>query len=194
MAEHSTRLQMRAKSGCIRGTALLSIASVLILMSGVGSVGIVPTASAARAAAASKITVIEQSPPTTLDPGRSNNGGGGAQYASLAYDPLIYLAPSGKYVPDLATSWHYVGTGNTTFVLNLRPGVRFSDGSTMTAQDVVKSIQYAHAGKTTAGSYLDNLVSVSAIGPLAVMCKFSTPQPDLQTVFDDDGRSWPVYG
>jgi peptide/nickel transport system substrate-binding protein len=129
-----------------------------------------------------------------LNPGRLNNGGGGNQYAELAYDPLIYLAPSGKYVPDLATSWGYVGTGNTKFVIHLRSGVQFSDGSTMTAADVVKSIKYDRTGQTTASSYLGGLTSAVASGPLTVTLIFKAAQPDLQTIFDQNEMAGDIIG
>ena len=114
-----------------------------------GEGSVTASAKALSAASGSDLTVVEQESPSSLDPGRLNNGGGGAQYAELAYDPLIYLAPNGNYEPDLAASWSYVGTGNTEFVIHLRPGVQFSDGSTLTASDVVSSIKYAKSGDTT---------------------------------------------
>ncbi len=145
-------------------------------------------------AANSDVTIVEEDPPSSLDPGRLNNGGGGAQYAELAYDPLIFLAPSGNYVPDLATSWNYVGTGNTKFVIHLRSGVEFSDGTTLTAQDVVNSIKYAKSGATTASSYLGYLSSAVATGPLTVTLTFSAPQPDLETVFDQNEMAGDIIG
>ena len=40
----------------------------------------------------------------------------------------------GRLAPGLAQSWSYAGTGNTKFVMHLRPGVKFSDGGPLDAQ------------------------------------------------------------
>jgi peptide/nickel transport system substrate-binding protein len=45
----------------------------------------------------------------------------------LAYEPLLVHTSDGSYQPRLATSWKYVGSGNQKFVLELRPGVKFSE-------------------------------------------------------------------
>ncbi len=141
------------------------------------------------ASSSQTLTVAFQSAPATLDPGRLNNGGNGSQYASLAYDSLIYWAPNGQYRPGLATSWKYVDKSNQVFQLTIRSGVKFSDGTTLTAQDVVNSINYDAQGSTTAASYLGNLVSATATGPLTVVLTFSQPQPDLPTIFDQDNMA-----
>ena len=36
---------------------------------------------------------------------------------------------SGALKPAVATSWHYIGTGNRNFEITLRHNVRFSDGT-----------------------------------------------------------------
>ena len=45
---------------------------------------------------------------------------------------VIVQRSDGGLAPGLARSWSYAGTGNTTFVIHLRPGVKFSDGSSQT--------------------------------------------------------------
>jgi len=138
------------------------------------------------------LTVAFQSAPATLDPGRLNNGGNGAQYSALAYDSLIYWAPNGDYLPGLATSWKYLDASNQIFQLTIRPNVKFSDGATLTAQDVVNSIEYDAQGSTTAASYLGNLATATATGPLTVVLTFKQPQPDLETIFDQDNMAGDV--
>jgi peptide/nickel transport system substrate-binding protein len=146
------------------------------------------------AAAAPALTVAVQNVPATLDPALTNNGGNNVTFASLTYDSLIYFAPNGTFQPDLATSWKYVGANNEQFVIQLRSGVKFSDGTTMTAQDVVNSIEYAQKGGSTAATYLTSLTSVTATGPLTVTLNFSSPRPDLTTVFDQNEMSGDIIG
>jgi ABC-type transport system substrate-binding protein len=171
--------------GVVGGALLLAVTAV--------------AASAARRTAnsttsSSTLTVAVQNVPATLDPAKTNNGGNNVTFASLTYDSLVYLAPNGTYSPDLATSWDYVGKKNEQFVIHLRSGVKFSDGTQMTAASVVNSIEYAKAGGSTAATYLTSLKSVKATGPLTVTLKFSTPRPDLPTVFDQNEMSGDIVG
>lgn len=55
--------------------------------------------------------------------------------ANLIYAGLVNLTPSLEPVPDLAESWEF--TDPTTLVVHLREGLVFSDGSALTAEDVV---------------------------------------------------------
>src|SRR5919198_176541 len=56
------------------------------------------------------------------------------------YDRLVRLSKSGKGVePELATSWKF-SKGGRVAVFTLRRGVRFSDGSPLTAADVAASV------------------------------------------------------
>jgi ABC-type transport system substrate-binding protein len=52
---------------------------------------------------------------------------------ALAYEALIHMKPDGSLAPGLATSWHYVGKGNTTFTFTLRHDAMFSDGTPVDA-------------------------------------------------------------
>jgi peptide/nickel transport system substrate-binding protein len=97
---------------------------------------------------------------------------------TYAYDPLIYLSNSGAYVPDLAVSWGYVGGGNVSFRLTLRPGVKFADGTALTAQAVKNSLGYflktPNPNLLSAGP----IKSVQAIGASTVQINYSRAFPD----------------
>ena len=63
----------------------------------------------------------------------------GLVVAHHAWDTLIYRDPETfQLKPLLATSWRYVD--DTTLEFELRPGVKFHDGSPFTADDVVYTI------------------------------------------------------
>src|SRR5579863_2250072 len=53
------------------------------------------------------------------------------------YEPLVFVNPlqSGKTTPMLATAWTW-GPGNKTLTFTIRQGVKWSDGTPMTAADV----------------------------------------------------------
>ena len=56
----------------------------------------------------------------------------------FVYETLAYINPlqNGKATPMLATSWAW-GAGNKSLTFTIRQGVKFSDGSPMSAKDVV---------------------------------------------------------
>jgi peptide/nickel transport system substrate-binding protein len=59
------------------------------------------------------------------------------------YDRLVKLSPDGKGVsPELATSWN-IATDGLSATFTLRSGVKFSDGTPLTADDVVYSLTRA---------------------------------------------------
>src|ERR1700730_5076136 len=58
----------------------------------------------------------------------------------FVYEPLVYVNPlqNGKTTPMLATAWTW-GAGNKSITFTIRKGVKFSDGTPMSASDVVYS-------------------------------------------------------
>jgi peptide/nickel transport system substrate-binding protein len=60
------------------------------------------------------------------------------------YEPLIITGEGGlKPVPWLATSWNW-SNGNKTLTLHIAKGVKWSDGTPLTAADVVYSLTAGH--------------------------------------------------
>jgi peptide/nickel transport system substrate-binding protein len=55
--------------------------------------------------------------------------------ADLIYSGLVHITPQLKAVPDLAESWETPDP--KTFIFKLREGLKFSDGTALTADDVV---------------------------------------------------------
>jgi len=55
----------------------------------------------------------------------------------FTYEPLVYVNPlqNGKTTPMLATSWTW-GAGNKSLTFTIRQGVKWTDGTPMTAADV----------------------------------------------------------
>jgi peptide/nickel transport system substrate-binding protein len=99
-------------------------------------------------------------------------------FNDLAYEPLIQISPTGALVPGLATSWNYVGSGYKTFDLFLRSGVKFSDGTALTAQGVVDWLNYDIKNGNGATAY-KYATSITAVGPLEVQIQLSVGNPAL---------------
>jgi peptide/nickel transport system substrate-binding protein len=121
--------------------------------------------------------------PQTLDPAKAPQNY--AWFEELAYEPLIVQRADGSLAPGLATSWSYTGTGNETFVLHLRPGVKFSDGSPLTAQDVADDLSYVVKSAGQMSPFLAG-DTFTATGPLTVTVKASSPNPDFPQILTQD--------
>jgi len=105
-----------------------------LLLTGGGSA----LASPARRAAASSLSVGFQATLTGLTP-IAIQGYQWSQMVGFAiYDPLFWRAKDGSLIPALATSVSYPSPTQT--VIKVRQGVKFHDGTPLTAQDVAYSI------------------------------------------------------
>src|SRR5215475_10594656 len=60
--------------------------------------------------------------------------------AELLFDRLVALDNYGKFQPQLATEWSH-DAGAKRWRFTLRQGVKFSDGTTLTASDVVAALE-----------------------------------------------------
>ena len=95
------------------------------------------------------------------------------------YEPLIIstVAGGGHQYPWLAQSWKW-SNGNKTLTLNLRQGVKWTDGKPLTAADVVYSLTAGKQDKTLDMiGYLSpdsNVASISAAGAYKVVLKLKT--------------------
>ena len=161
----------------------------LALTTAVGAVTILPLAAACGSAGGSSATASVQSQnptvltvasaiaPNSLNPALGGSSDPQQYFFELDYDTLIGVDSSGNYVPDLATKWGYVGTGNKTFDITLRPGVTFNDGSKLTAQDVKNSLEYyAKAGGPLA-SDLSVVGSIDVLSSLELRINLKTADP-----------------
>ena len=99
----------------------------------------------------------------TLDIHSQNNALGNGVHAAI-FDALVYYdSVTFKPMPQLATSWREISPTQVRF--NLRTGVKFSDGSVMTADDVVFSLNRAMAKTSNFQVYtqgIDKIVKVDA--------------------------------
>ena len=64
------------------------------------------------------------------------------QMQSMVYDPLVNLDGSGKLLPGLASRVE-PNADATEYLLELRPDVRWHDGSPLTPEDVIYSLRYS---------------------------------------------------
>jgi peptide/nickel transport system substrate-binding protein len=112
--------------------------------------------------------------PTTLDPANTIIAGD-IYTLDKIFEPLFITSVSGKLLPWLATGYT-VSKDKKTFTFELRPGVKFSDGTPLTAADVVFSIDRARTDKKGPLSFLDfAIASLEAKGTSQFVAHLSSP-------------------
>jgi peptide/nickel transport system substrate-binding protein len=110
--------------------------------------------------------------PTTLDPANTIIAGD-VYTLDKVMEPLYITNPAGGLVPWLATS-HKISNGGKTYSFKLRPGVKFSNGKPLTAEDVAFSINRARLDQAGPLSFLDYAIkSVQARSSSEVVVNLS---------------------
>ena len=115
-----------------------------------------PAATEAPAAEASKILPVQVGPnPETLDPALNSAVDGGNMILHL-FECLLTVDQNGAIAPGAAETWECSEDG-LTWTFHLRDGLKWSDGSAMTASDFVYSWQRV-ATPETAAPYADTVL------------------------------------
>ena len=131
--------------------------------------------SSAKAAASSTLTISNENGALWTCGFNPLNPSDSLLAVGFIYEPLVYVNPlqNGKTTPMLATSWKW-GAGNKSLTFTIRQGVKWSDGTPMTAADVAYTFnltkKYPALDLTGAWSVLS---SVTATGNTVTM-NFST--------------------
>jgi len=140
----------------------------------------------------------------TLNPATIENGIQWVAAYGVA-NTLVELAPDGKLVPSLATEWS-ASDDARTWTFKLRNDVEFQNGKSMTAEDVIASINY-HRGEETKSIgkvIMDAVTDVRADGPHAVVIELENGNADFPFNFNeaifgiypasDNGIDWKAGG
>ena len=133
----------------------------------------------------------------TLDIHSQNNALGNGVHAAV-YESLVYYnSRTFKVEPQLATSWREVSPTQLRFTL--RSGVKFSDGSPLTADDVVFSLGRAMARTSNYAVYTqgidravkvnDNTVDVMLKGPNPVLLNQMTELRIMSKAWAEKNKS-----
>lgn len=154
----------------------------VMTMSGCGS--------ATPAEARDELRVGVQTLPSTLDANASVSNAGIQTYHNI-YDTLIArdtTSATANFVPGLAESWEQVSDLEWEFVL--REGVKFHDGSDLSAEDVAYSmnrvIELEDPSYATARSYLlANFTGFEATDTLVVRATTTKPEPLIEHMLSD---------
>jgi peptide/nickel transport system substrate-binding protein len=98
-------------------------------------------------------------------------------FNSNIYDPLIRRDRDLKLEPALATKWGQ--SDPTTWFFDIRPGVKFHDGSPLTADDIVFSLNRANGPGSNMGSNFVSVKEIKKVNDLRVEVTTKYPDPLL---------------
>jgi peptide/nickel transport system substrate-binding protein len=138
-------------------------------------------------APAAELRIALSSEPNSLDPhfhalAPNNN------LAAHIFEALTRFDSDSRLGPALAESWRLVD--DTTWEFKLRKGVKFHDGSELTAEDVVWSLDRPATIKNSPGPftlYTKQITGKEIVDPLTIRLKTAAPYPlmlnDLSAVF-----------
>ncbi|MEI7785486.1 MAG: ABC transporter substrate-binding protein [Betaproteobacteria bacterium] len=125
----------------------------------------------ALAAPAGRLTVAVPSEPATLDPHKSSNRYN-YMFNSNMFEGLYIRNDKAELVPALAESVA-VSPDGLTYTFKLRKGVKFHDGSTMSAEDIKFSLERAinPATKNPLLAYIKTIDRIDILNPDSVAIK-----------------------
>lgn len=128
---------------------------------------------------------------TTMDP-HAQNSGQNFNLLHQIYEPLVHRDNDAKLTPALATAWK-ITADPTVWEFKLRPGVKFHNGNSFNADDVVFSLTRAMGDKSQMKGLLTSIEQVTKVDDLTVNVKTKGPNPllvnDLTNLFMMD-KEW----
>src|SRR5687767_3784765 len=144
--------------------AVLALASALAL--------------SAPAEAKDRFVVDLVNEPSTLDPQLQWNPDSYYVYRNI-FDNLVTRDDKGQIVPQIATAWKVLSDTQVEF--EIRDGVTFHDGSTLTPEDVAYSVGRIIDPKLASPQrgQFDKIVKAEATGPHSVVLTLAGPYPAL---------------
>ncbi len=124
------------------------------------------------------LVAAQEVDPVQLDPATSSNFSALQAYEHV-YESLVMYDENTNIIPCLAESWET--PDDTSYVFYLRKGVKFHDGSQMTAADVVYSLERAAAEATGSPwrSLLTPITSFEIRDPYTLKVNLKQPFPAL---------------
>lgn len=159
-----------------------------LLMGAAATLAIAPAAMAERGADGA-LNIIMWQAPSTMNPYLS---GGTKELvaSSMTLEPLAVMTPQGELSPRLVTEIPTLDNGGIAEDLKsvtwkLQEGLKWSDGSPLTAADVVFSGEYCMdpQGGCSQLAKFEGVESIEAVDDLTVKVNFTAAMPDPYSAF-----------
>lgn len=108
--------------------------------------------------------------------------------AEHIFDKLVQMDADSRMIPGIATSWKTID--DKTWEFKLRRGIKFHDGSEITAADVVFSIDRVPQVPNSPGpftAYTKAIQKIDVVDPYTIRVQYAAPYPlapnDLSTTY-----------
>jgi peptide/nickel transport system substrate-binding protein len=139
----------------------------------------------AAAAGSGSITVGLASAPDALDPTTASTFVGRTVFANMC-QKLYDINEQLNIMPQLAASLPVITDGGRTYTIQLKPGLKFNDGTPFNAAAVQTTLEhYLTDPQSVRAAELTGLKSVSVSGPDTVVLHLSAPFAPLTSVLAD---------
>ncbi|MEM8813217.1 MAG: ABC transporter substrate-binding protein [Pseudomonadota bacterium] len=176
----------RIQSGARRreflaGAAALGVAGAALPMLGTGRAD----ANEPKRGGHLRVGLAEGSTTDSLDP-QSYTDTYMMSLGFATHNTLTEIDPDGSLVGDVAENWE-ANDDATAWVFNLRKGIEFSNGKTMTADDVAASINH-HRGedsKSAAKSNVEPIKEITTDGPNRIVFELHGSNADFPFLMAD---------
>lgn len=140
------------------------------------------TSPALAADPAQTVTIGLHAEPSSVDPHFSTTGVN-LELAAHIFDSLLARDGDLQLVPGLAIQWRR--TDAVTWEFDLRPDVRFHDGSPFTAADVIYSLHRAPTVPFSSSSFAGRLAQIDRVEALGShLLRITTRKPYAQLPYD----------
>ncbi len=141
----------------------------------------------AGAAQAADLKLAMSSPPTSMDP-HFYNLFSNINVSEHVFDTMIKMDPDSRIIPGLAESWKMIN--NLTWEFKIRKGVKFHDGSELTTEDIVWSLERPATIQNSPGKfdvYTKAIVNKKVIDKYTIQLTTNQPYPlmlnDLTSIY-----------
>lgn len=166
----------------MRGTFARS-ALVVLLLAGVVALGAASASPQLKSGGTLVIGLAED--PDALDPSLARTFVGRVVFLYMC-EKLYDLDAKLNIVPQLAAGLPTISKDKLTYTIKLRSGVKFNDGTPLTADAVKQSLdRHRTLPRSTRASELSPVESVATSGPLTVTIRLKQPFSPLTAQFAD---------
>ena len=136
-----------------------------------------------------RVATVQGSSTDQLDPTQLTSGHTNFLFSSV-HSCLTEVRPDGQLAPLLAESFE-PGADASEWIFKLRKGVEFHNGKTVTADDVIASLE-RHRGEASASamkSFMEDVVSVTKDGDYVARIKLKTASVDFPVILSASSLS-----
>ena len=136
-----------------------------------------------------RVATVQGSSTDRLDPTQLTSGHTNFLFYAM-HNCLTEVGPDGRLAPLLAESFE-PGADPSEWIFKLRTGVEFHNGKSLTANDVIASLD-RHRGDASASamkSFMEEIVSMTSDGDHVVKLKLKSPSVDFPVILSASSLS-----